>query len=204
MSDNKNIFCLKYMFLSQQNCGAACTRQSSHRDTGSPHGRKHCHRDGLANAGKGDKKNKSLRKKFYSNFFQLQAVVDLNVLSYMPKLLQSSKESIKKEACWVISNITAGTQEQIQAVIDKGLFPTLIDLLGKATFVTRKEAAWAVSNTTAGGSEDQVAYLVEQAGALDPMCNLLALHDSKIVMVALEFIHNVLAVGESRKVQFSL
>ena len=31
--------------------------------------------------------------------------------------LGASKESIRKEACWTISNITAGNREQIQAVI---------------------------------------------------------------------------------------
>ena len=31
--------------------------------------------------------------------------------------LGATKESIRKEACWTISNITAGNREQIQAVI---------------------------------------------------------------------------------------
>ena len=68
----------------------------------------------------------------------------------MPKLLRSMKETVKKEACWTLSNITAGTQEQVQAVIDADLFPIIIELLEKATFVTKKEAAWAVSNATHG------------------------------------------------------
>ncbi len=44
-------------------------------------------------------------------------------------MLDSAKKNIRKEACWTISNITAGTGEQIQAVINANLFPKLIELL---------------------------------------------------------------------------
>ena len=35
-------------------------------------------------------------------------VLDAGVLAHLLTLLQSPKESIKKEACWTLSNITAG------------------------------------------------------------------------------------------------
>ena len=60
-------------------------------------------------------------------------------------------ESIRKEACWTISNVTAGNRQQIQAVIDANVFPVLIDILSRAEFKTRKEAAWAITNATSGG-----------------------------------------------------
>lgn len=47
----------------------------------------------------------------------------------MPGLLQHIKASIKKEACWMLSNITAGSTEQIQAVIDHNLVPLVIEVL---------------------------------------------------------------------------
>ena len=66
----------------------------------------------------------------------------------------SSKESIRKEACWTISNITAGNREQIQTVVDANIFPVLIEILSRAEFKTRKEAAWAITNATSGGKND--------------------------------------------------
>ncbi len=45
---------------------------------------------------------------------QTQLVLDAGVLPHLLSLLQSPKESIKKEACWTLSNITAGIQSQIQ------------------------------------------------------------------------------------------
>jgi importin subunit alpha-6/7 len=46
---------------------------------------------------------------------QTQVIINCDALSCLLALLQTShKKSIKKEACWTISNITAGTKEQIQ------------------------------------------------------------------------------------------
>ncbi len=87
----------------------------------------------------------------------LQSIVDCGVLRHMHKLLETGKESVKKEACWTLSNITAGTAEQIQAVIDEDLFPAIVQLLDKATFMTKKEAAWAVANVSSGKADYHVA-----------------------------------------------
>lgn len=47
---------------------------------------------------------------------QTQIIINCGALSCLLHLLKTSqKKSIKKEACWTISNITAGTKEQIQA-----------------------------------------------------------------------------------------
>jgi importin subunit alpha-2 len=45
---------------------------------------------------------------------QTQVVLNCQVLNWLLPLLSSSKETIKKEACWTISNITAGNRQQIQ------------------------------------------------------------------------------------------
>ena len=47
---------------------------------------------------------------------QTQVIVDCNALECLLKLLNSPKESIRKEACWTISNIAAGNTDQIQVV----------------------------------------------------------------------------------------
>jgi importin subunit alpha-1 len=45
---------------------------------------------------------------------QTQVVLNCSVLSCLLHLLGTSKESIRKEACWTVSNITAGNRQQIQ------------------------------------------------------------------------------------------
>lgn len=81
-------------------------------------------------------------------------------------MLSSVKESIKKESCWTVSNITAGNREQIQAVLETNIFPLLIDILRQGDFKTRKEAAWAITNATSSGTAEQIKYLVKQKGMI--------------------------------------
>ncbi|XP_021772441.1 importin subunit alpha-4-like isoform X2 [Chenopodium quinoa] len=130
---------------------------------------------------------------------QTQFVLDNQVLPCLHQLLtQNHKKSIKKEACWTISNITAGNKAQIQAVIEAGLVQPLVQLLQNAEFDIKKEAAWAISNATSGGSPDQIRFLVTQ-GCIKPLCDLLICPDPRIVTVCLEGLENILKVGEADK-----
>ncbi|CAN0065978.1 unnamed protein product [Hapterophycus canaliculatus] len=122
-----------------------------------------------------------------------QVIINFNALPWLLNLLSSSKKGIRKEACWTISNITAGNKEQIQAVIEANIIPPLIQLLSNAEFDIRKEAAWAISNATSGGKPEQIKYLVTE-GCIPPLSDLLEVHDAKIVTVALEGLENILKV----------
>jgi len=129
---------------------------------------------------------------------QTQTVINKGALKSFHYLLSSptSKKNVKKETCWTISNITAGTQEQLQAVIDADIIPPLIDLLANADFEVKKEAAWAISNSTTGGRKDQVEALVEM-GCIPPLCKLLDCKDPRIIVVALEGLENILKLGKA-------
>nr|GLL42550.1 importin subunit alpha-like [Ipomoea trifida] len=130
---------------------------------------------------------------------QTQVIIDHQALACLLSLLtQNYKKNIKKEACWTISNITAGNKDQIQAVIDAGLIVPVVNLLQHAEFDIKKEAAWAISNATSGGSKEQIKFLVAQ-GCIKPLCDLLACHDPRIVTVCLEGLENILKVGETEK-----
>lgn len=59
------------------------------------------------------------------NPLQTQAVIDSGVLTYLGKLIFHEKKTIRKESCWVISNIAAGTQQQIKALIVNDFLPIL-------------------------------------------------------------------------------
>jgi hypothetical protein len=131
---------------------------------------------------------------------QTQVIINCGALPALLALLSSTKDGIRKEACWTISNITAGNSTQIQAVIDANIIPPLINLLSNGDFKTRKEACWAISNATSGGLQkhDQIRYLVSQ-GCIKPLCDLLSCPDNKIIQVALDGLENILKVGEMDK-----
>jgi hypothetical protein len=129
---------------------------------------------------------------------QTQAVVDAGALPLLRNLLNHSKTSIVKEACWAISNITAGTSEQIQSVLDANIVPKLVHLLSFADFKIKKESCWALCNATSAHETHphQVKYLVSQA-VIKPLCDLLdGCQDSRVILVALDGIANILSVGE--------
>ena len=126
---------------------------------------------------------------------QTQIVINCGALARLGALLQSPKKGIRKETCWTISNITAGTKDQIQCVVDNALIPLLVELLKNAEFDIKKEAAWAISNVTSGGSTDQIKFLVEQQ-CIPPLCDLLDAKDGRIITVALEGLENILRVGQ--------
>ncbi|XP_057776651.1 importin subunit alpha-like [Salvia miltiorrhiza] len=132
---------------------------------------------------------------------QTQVIIDNRALPCLLNLLtQNYKKSIKKEACWTISNITAGNRDQIQAVIEAGLIAPLVVLLQTAEFEIKKEAAWAISNATSGGTHEQIKFLVRE-GCIKPLCDLLLCPDPRIVTVCLEGLENILKVGEAEKNQ---
>ncbi|KAL0457817.1 UNVERIFIED_CONTAM: Importin subunit alpha [Sesamum latifolium] len=123
---------------------------------------------------------------------QTQVIIDNRALPCLLNLLtQNYKKSIKKEACWTISNITAGNRDQIQAVIEAGIISPLVVLLQNAEFEIKKEAAWAISNATSGGTNDQIKLLVRE-GCIKPLCDLLVCPDPRIVTVCLEGLENIL------------
>ncbi|KAJ4750054.1 Importin subunit alpha [Rhynchospora pubera] len=130
---------------------------------------------------------------------QTQFVIENGALPCLLNfLVNNHKKSIKKEACWTISNITAGNRDQIQAVINAGIINPLVALLQTAEFDIKKEAAWAISNATSGGTSEQIQFLVAQ-GCIKPLCDLLVCPDPRIVIVCLEGLENILKVGETDK-----
>lgn len=84
-------------------------------------------------------------------------MIACGVLPKLRSLLSHPKETVKKEACWAISNITAGNGQQLEEVILGGFIPILLELIRSDRDPhVRKEAAWAVSNAVGSADISQV------------------------------------------------
>lgn len=130
-----------------------------------------------------------------------------NVLSwdtlsvFRPLLLPPTQDSLRKEVCWAIANIVAGSKrEYIEAVIDNNLVPPLIKILGSDGVLTntKREACWAVCNILSNEhvSLNQIKYLVSQ-GCLPPLANeMIQSLDNSVVLISLEALQNVLQAGD--------
>ena len=73
------------------------------------------------------------------------------------------------------------------------MIPHLIRMLATAEYDIKKEAAWALSNATSGGTADQIRGLVDN-GCIKPLCDTLTVNDTRIIIVALEGLENILKV----------
>jgi importin subunit alpha-1 len=126
------------------------------------------------------------------------AILDAGVLLKLVTLLSSPRKNLRKECCWTISNITAGTKKQIQAVCDANIIPHLVKLVNSTVeFDIRKEAAWALCNAASGGGSDTIRQLIRH-DCIKPLCELLSAPDPKIIVVVIEGLHNILEAGEKQ------
>ena len=129
---------------------------------------------------------------------QTQAVIDCNALSALVQLLSNTKKNIRKESCWMLSNIAAGSPEQLTLLMSTpGLVSRVLEQLSaSAEWDVRREAAWVVSNISTSGSKANIAQLVE-FGAIRPLCELLDVHEVKIIQLAMESLQSILKVMKS-------
>eukprot|EP01133_Synstelium_polycarpum_P013299 gene13299-15631_t len=117
---------------------------------------------------------------------QTQMVLDAGALNVLKAMLSDAKTSIRKEACWCISNITSGTRDQIEMVLQTGIFPEIIRRASPSEdLYVRKEAIWALSNACCGGKREQIVHMV-QAGLINCLFIATSWEDVTVVKVALE------------------
>lgn len=136
---------------------------------------------------------------------QTQAVIDAGVLGVAMSILNGQKKNLRKEMCWLLSNIAAGTQKQIATLVGtKQIAEQLVNMAVEADWETRKEAIWAVSNVFTGGNDYCVGLLVNQKG-IDAMVSVLDVPgETRMTLVALDAIHNILTVGERNNYRYSV
>lgn len=81
---------------------------------------------------------------------QTDVVIDGGFLEFMPEIyykFQSPKlPKIRKEICWLISNVTAGTGSQVQYIFKTNIYSIVLDSISSYELFIRKEAGYAVLN----------------------------------------------------------
>jgi hypothetical protein len=81
------------------------------------------------------------------------------VLDALYSLTGASRRQLRKEACWVVSNITAGTSEQVLAVAHANIFGKVVDLMRAKEPDVRKESTWCITNAIAAKIPEVTEYL---------------------------------------------
>ncbi len=60
---------------------------------------------------------------------ETQKVMELNGLATMRQLLFSKNKTLRKESCWAISNIAAGSQDQLLALLKADILPAIANII---------------------------------------------------------------------------
>ena len=127
-----------------------------------------------------------------------EVILDCEAVPRLKLLITHSNREIQKEACWTLSNIAAGTNDQIQAVIDSDAIPPLVQLVNDKNTdqEVKSEACWVVLNATSCGTDQQIEVLVSE-GCVSVLG--LLLEEASMVTMALEGLERVLQAEESRE-----
>src|SRR5690349_7831796 len=71
-------------------------------------------------------------------------VFSANIEPALVKLIDSEDAGIRKEVCWILSNVTANMTSHIDDVMHSDLFPKVVHLLQDPDACVQKEAVWTV------------------------------------------------------------
>lgn len=90
----------------------------------------------------------------------IQFMFEQGLLLRLGRLLNHKHTILRKETCWIISNITAAAnQSQLQRVINLSLIENLISLVKNDEFEVKEHAACAISNAVSGSDRKQFEFL---------------------------------------------
>jgi importin subunit alpha-1 len=124
--------------------------------------------------------------------------------AFLPRLLQlivSSNSGIRKEVCWTLSNLMAGTVTQIQRVIDCGFVPIIVSIMKKDIFDVQKEVVYAITRAiTHKANTSQINSMVSM-DCVSALCELLSCHDVDIICDILDTLDILLRFSAVAKSQ---
>lgn len=124
-----------------------------------------------------------------------QAVIDSGALDVMPRLLEHENKRVRKEVCWMISNIAAGTHLQLESIVSKGFLPRLNKILNDDDIEIKKEAIWAICNFSLCDKPELIKSNFDN-NILEVICTIIKYNEPRFIAVGLESLGHLLNCGK--------
>mmetsp|Transcript_11089 Transcript_11089/g.23816 ORF Transcript_11089/g.23816 Transcript_11089/m.23816 type:complete len:557 (+) Transcript_11089:96-1766(+) len=112
-------------------------------------------------------------------------------LPTLSQLIQMEDEEVLTDACWALSYLSDGSNENIQVVLDAGVTPRLVNLLGRNSVGIQTPVLRTLGNIVTG-NDDQTQMVID-AGALRPLGDRLSSIKKSIRKEACWTISNITA-----------
>lgn len=125
-----------------------------------------------------------------------QQVVDSGALDIFPKLLGHPNSLVRKEICWMISNIAAGTLLQLETLVSKGYLKTMNQILKHEESGIKYEAIWSICNFTLIEKRELIESIFKD-GIVDAICYIIKFKQARFIAVGLEALCNLLKFGKT-------
>lgn len=124
-----------------------------------------------------------------------QLCVDFGILPVLNNLLHDRNKGVRKEACWILSNIGAGTDAQVCAIFDApDVLPAIVELALWDEVGVQKEALYTLCNLAMRGSKQQLCQLCNES-VVASLCGSLDIEDGRVVIAILNGIDRIWSVG---------
>eukprot|EP00826_Nyctotherus_ovalis_P065520 TRINITY_DN9635_c0_g1_i1.p1 TRINITY_DN9635_c0_g1~~TRINITY_DN9635_c0_g1_i1.p1 ORF type:complete len:519 (-),score=145.95 TRINITY_DN9635_c0_g1_i1:145-1701(-) len=128
---------------------------------------------------------------------EVQTIIDAKGLTVLKDLLSSANASIRKQSCWVLSNIAAGPLEHIKEMVRLEIVPTVCKLLVSDEFDVKTEAVWVVANLAYGIPGENIDYLLN-LGVIEGLSGMLSTDDSTTLLTTLKGYSYLLQKGKEQ------
>src|SRR5581483_8425260 len=121
------------------------------------------------------------------SYDQAKIILRCEVLRILKDLLVSNRNSIRKEACLIVSTIATKIDDQIHTIVDSGIISLLIDLIRNSDFKTKREAIWALCNIIRHSYNQPNSFRkIINLECIQPVIDMLDCEDSEIILIVLE------------------
>lgn len=121
--------------------------------------------------------------------------LDSGVMPHLKRLLTHPRQSVRREACWAISNTT----DHLTFIIDHEIVPRVIHILRNDRPEVAKQAVWILGNATNSATPAQMNYLFDHgvhSVLLDMMLPSNARVDEEVPRVASDGVLAILECGD--------
>jgi len=128
-----------------------------------------------------------------------QAAIDAGAMHAMVRLVSHPRRNVRREACWCVSNVAAGTHAQIEAVMSTpGLLEGVMEQARMGEWNVRKEATWVFCNIAAAGTEGQVCRIMA-GGLAETLMEVLQTDDARFLEILLDGVAVILRTERKLK-----